>query len=93
MREFSDYLGIVEGGVSLRVITDLGLYAEVHQGVAYATHRDRFFETRLQFPTGAGFGLVNKKGQRLGVFYKHYSNGNASGKNRGRDFIGLELGF
>jgi len=93
MREFSKYLGIVEAGLSLRVVTDFGLYGQFQQGVAYASHTDRFFQTRLQFPTSASFGLINKKGQHLGVIYKHYSNGNGNPRNRGRDFLGLEFGF
>jgi hypothetical protein len=80
-----------QAGIGFSIMTQSGLYLRFLQGFALM-RPDSHLNTVWQWPTEFGGGLWFKK-NRIGFYWKHFSNGTTSPKNRGREWIGLEVGF
>ena len=88
----TDYTFFYELSIGAEIKLPIGLYAKFNQGVALLNETTNRLDSKLQWPTtlSAGFHHKNK---HLGIFWKHFSSGTTSSRNRGQEYIGLELGF
>jgi hypothetical protein len=69
------------------------VYFHSFHGIAVIARRDSTLGSNLQFVHDVGFGVGDKRGVRVGAFYKHLSNAGIlfSTINRGRDFVGIRM--
>lgn len=81
-----------EFAIRIKIKTHTGLYCSAEQGVAYMVNIQQNLDTRWQLPTTLSAGLSTDK-FFMGASFKHFSNGTVSGKNLGRNYIGLDFGF
>ena len=62
-------------------------------GMAWISHTNDFASTPYEFTMTAEIGLKVQDRYSLGVFYKHFSNGDTKPPNKGLDYMGLSIGF
>jgi hypothetical protein len=67
------------------------IYAKVFWGAALLSNKDSQLGGRTQFVQDLGFGFQGK-GSFVGLQYKHISSAGIHKPNKGRDFVGAELG-
>lgn len=66
-------------------------YVQALIGPALITTTDSYLGGNFQFTEDLGFGIKDKRGLGIGIFYKHFSSGGIESPNVGRDFMSLKV--
>lgn len=82
-----NFIGEVAFGV---LVEPEFFYLRVTQGLAVIQETNRDLSGHIQFPTHISFGLQTE-GIGVGIYYRHYSDGNLTKPNFGRDYVGFEI--
>lgn len=69
------------------------VYLTYKLGPSYVAHNDSLLGSNFQVAHEFGIGLRDKRGVRVGIVLKHFSNAGLHLPNQGRDFIGLRIEF
>lgn len=89
------YNKYIEGSIDLRVEGKSGIMIQVQQGIAHIHHTTDRLGHNLQWPTTVRVGVA-KGNQSISFFWKHFSSGKLSTKekpNKGQEYIGISVGF
>lgn len=68
-------------------------YMHFRIGPAVISSPDTLLGSYFQVGQEIGFGFKDKSNRRIGLVFKHFSNGGLSKVNEGRNLIGLKVGF
>lgn len=85
----SPYLQFM-GGVEPR---SQNMYMHYLVGPAFILWPDSVVASTAQVAHELGVGFMDERGCRVGVAYKHYSNGGAVKPNLGRDYLVIQAAF
>lgn len=66
------------------------LYGRLGLGFAVLNKPERTLPTRFQVANTVAFGVTSGAG-KIGLIFRHFSNGSASPKNKGFDLFGIEF--
>lgn len=91
-RRVPNKTGYLQAGVGVQ--PEYGpVYIYFYQSVGLLSHTDNYLSTHFQFFEDVGIGFRGKDRTFIGIGYKHISNGGIKLPNKGKDLIGLHLGF
>lgn len=79
--------------LGFQVSTPSGLFSSVFTGPTLISQTDTYLGGHFQLQEDVHFGLMDREGNAMSVFYKHLSSAGIETPNIGRDFIGVEIKF
>lgn len=81
------------GQLGFEVIAPSGTVASIFSGPALISSPDTLLGGYFEFMEDVRLGIVDRKDNYVGVFYRHISDAGLTQVNIGRDIIGLEIRF